>query len=478
MNGMHKTVGFWLKKVGLHRGSPRLWFDSIRVASAGMIPGGRFDVVALTTGLKLVASDVGRYAVSSKERDGKRVPVIDINSREVLAPLDGHQVVRVVVRTDGIFVMPLASEVAKRERVDRLKAKLESGEPILSASIAHGGGVLSHAAHAGMAEAGVPMELAVFCEIDEGYVEQSLCKNEATTDRALPLCAPIQELVQDEWAMKQVPRVEVLEMGLPCSGASRAGKSKRGLGMMEQHPEVGHLVYAALALIQKLQPAAVVLENVEDYSVSASAQILRSQLRDMGYQVREHVLGARDYGLLENRVRWALVATTDGLRPVEEPPATVINGSLKLGDLLDAVDEDAKCWSEMRYLKDKAVRDKEAGKGFAMQLVSGDSTSVPTIRKSYNKGGSTDPFVRHPSNPDLMRKFTAAEHARIKGVPVELVEGLPATTAHEILGQGIAYTPFKLLFKELGRRFDELRANGPVWTGQCATGERLVAAIG
>ena len=247
---------------------------------------------------------------------------------------------------------------------------------------------------------------------------------------------------------------------------------------MEQHPEVGHLVYAALALIQKLQPAAVVLENVEDYSVSASAQILRSQLRDMGYQVREHVLGARDYGLLENRVRWALVATTDGLRPVDSAPEPTGNAGLKLADLLDAVPEDAQCWSEMRYLKEKAVRDKEAGKGFAMQLVDGDSISVPTIRKSYNKGGSTDPYVRHPSNPSLMRKFTPSEHARIKGVPTELVEGLPATAAHEVLGQGIAYTPFKLLFKELGKRFNELRSTGPVWTGECAAGARLVAAIG
>jgi DNA (cytosine-5)-methyltransferase 1 len=55
MNGMHKTVGFWLKKVGLHRGSPRLWFDSIRVASAGMIPGGRFDVVAMSAATRSAA---------------------------------------------------------------------------------------------------------------------------------------------------------------------------------------------------------------------------------------------------------------------------------------------------------------------------------------------------------------------------------------------------------------------------------------
>lgn len=43
----HKTVGFLLKKVGSTVALRGFWFDSIRVAAAGMIPGGRFDVVAL-----------------------------------------------------------------------------------------------------------------------------------------------------------------------------------------------------------------------------------------------------------------------------------------------------------------------------------------------------------------------------------------------------------------------------------------------
>ena len=248
--------------------------------------------------------------------------------------------------------------------------------------------------------------------------------------------------------------------------------------MMEDHPEVGHLIYAALALIQKLQPAAIVLENVEDYRSSASAQILRSQLRDMGYQVNEHVLRARDFGSLENRVRWAMVATTDGLSPVEAIPSLGQTQGVTLGDLLDAVEPDAPCWSGMDYLKDKAVRDKAAGKGFAMQLVDEESTSVPTIRKSYNKGGSTDPYVRHPDDPALMRKLTPGEHARIKGVPVELIAGLAATTAHEVLGQGIAFEPFRALFQELAKSFKRLSHHGPIWMGDCATANRLSGTIG
>lgn len=477
MKTLTPTLGYWLKKIGFHRGAPRLWFETCQVRSAGLVPGSRFDVVALKQGIKLLPNVEGRYSVCSKERNGRCLPVIDINSREVLAPLSGQQVVRVIVRLDGIFILRAASEQAKAERIERLCSKLAAGEQLASASIAHGAGVLSNAAHTGFSDAGLELSLKVLCEIDDTYVEQSLNCNPASA-QSVPLCAPIQELVQDEWLMRQVPRVEVLEMGLPCSGASRAGKSKRGLSMMEDHPEVGHLIYAALALVQKLQPAAIVLENVEDYRGSASAQILRSQLRDMGYQVREHVLRAHDFGSLENRVRWAMVATSDGLPSVESVSPRGQERGTTLGELLDEVDPEAACWSSMTYLKDKAVRDKAAGKGFAMQLVDGESTSVPTIRKSYNKGGSTDPYVRHPSDPDLMRKMTPTEHARIKGVPAELISGLSATAAHEVLGQGVAYEPFRALFRELAEAFKRLRERGPIMIGECATANRLNGTIG
>lgn len=486
MKTLTPHLGYWLKKLGLHRGSPRLWFETTRLGLAGLLPGSRFDVVALEHGIKLLPNAHGQYGVCSKERNGRQLPVIDINSREVLAPLGDQQVVRVVVRLDGIFVLRVASEQAKAERIARLRTKLATGERLASASIAHGAGVLSNVAHVGFKDAGIALEMKVLCEIDAAYVEQSLNCNPVSAN-ATPLCSPIQELVQDEWLMRQVPRVEVLEMGLPCSGASRAGKSRRGLSMMEDHLEVGHLIYAALALIQKLQPAAIVLENVEDYRVSASAQILRSQLRDMGYQVREHVLRARDFGSLENRVRWALVATTDGLSVFESVSPQGSSPGITLGALLDDVDADAPCWSSMEYLKSKEARDMADGKGFAnmadgkgfaIQLVDANSTSVPTIRKAYNKGGSTDPFVRHPTDSRLMRKLTPAEHARIKGVPETLISGMSATAAHEVLGQGVVCAPFRALFQELAKCFKRLRDYGPVWIGECASAHRLTGAIG
>ncbi|HEX7648514.1 MAG TPA: hypothetical protein VF450_14000, partial [Noviherbaspirillum sp.] len=109
----------------------------------------------------------------------------------------------------------------------------------------------------------------------------------------------------------------------------------------------------------------------------------------------------------------------------------------------------------------KQERDIAKGNGFHMQLVSPADDSVPTIRKGYHKGGSTDPLVRHPKDLNLLRQFTAEEHASIKGVPVELVAGLSNTIAHEALGQGIIYKTFQDVGMLLGQAVQDAFTDRP-----------------
>jgi DNA (cytosine-5)-methyltransferase 1 len=80
---------------------------------------------------------------------------------------------------------------------------------------------------------------------------------------------------------------------------------------MEDHP-VGRLVASAIMIINRIQPAIVVVENVPEYEASASAQILRQHMRDSGYEVQRRCR-ARDFGCLENRNRWFMVCSTRGL---------------------------------------------------------------------------------------------------------------------------------------------------------------------
>lgn len=341
------------------------------------------------------------------------------------------------------IILPMAVEIAKKERMARLKSKLEKGEPLTVGSLSHGGGVLSHAIHTGMADAGLKTRLSFANEIRPELLEQAHDFNDAWDSNTIPLAAPMQELAFDAWAMNHLPKVEVIEAGIPCSGASVSGRAKNGAGHAEAHPEVGHLIVPFLAIIAKVQPLCVVLENVKQWQNTASMCIFRNTLRDFGYTVHETVLKGSEWNELENRERLCVLAVSEGLdldfANLHKPDPIV----RKIGEILDPIKDDDESWDEMAYLKRKQQSDIEKGSNFMMQIVTSESTSCPTLTKGFAKRRSTDPKLAHPTNPDLLRQFTPGEHARLKGAPEKLVEGLGVTIAHEILGQSVCYGPFR-----------------------------------
>lgn len=449
----------WIKKVGEHRGRPRVFFDGLQAVRAGFAPGERFSVEVSGTKVVITKNVDGSRTVSARRRKDQELPVLDLNSQELLEVFDGMDAVRVVVTADRVFLLPLASEARKVERLQRLKDKLIEGRPLAAGSLAHGGGVLSHAIHQGLKDGQIECELKFANELRDDMLLQAIAHNDSWMDETAALAVPMQELAQDEWLMGQLPRLEILEMGLPCSGASLAGHSKKGLSMMEQHEQVGHLLYSALAVISRTNASILLLENVPRYADTASAWILRYQLRDMGYITHEAVLSGKDFGALEDRVRWCMVAVTRGMEFSFEDLAPAVRVVRQIADVLDPdIGPDHESWRQVQYLKDKRERDQAKGDGFRLQFVTAESNQIGTLRKGYHKSGSTDPRLRHPTDPDLSRLLTAAEHARVKGVPAHLIDGLASTTAHELLGQGIVYEPFRAAGQRIAEHLQALRA--------------------
>lgn len=469
-------MDYQIKQVGAHRGKPRLYFQTRLLAKAGLAPASRYKIEPHPTAPTLVLrhDPAGDRVVSSKDLNGRRVPIIDINSARDLAAFDGMQAVKVTFCDGEIRISPLASELSARDRLRRLKKKIHGG--LSMSGVAFGGGILDHAVHTGMAEAGLPVETVMVNEIDADLVEHAVEANPVITYRTSLLAAPMQELVQDDEAMASIQRSEFLVAGIPCSGASKSGKSKNGIQMMEQHQEVGHLVAPFLMLVQRVQPAVGVIENVPDYASTASACILRSFLRDMGYATHEVVLNSLDFGCLEQRLRWFMVFATRGVEIDLSGLTPALHAVPRVADILDPEVSPSR-WSPMEGLRAKEVRDKAAGKGFAMQIVSPDATRVGTIGKGYAKNRSTEPKLQHPTDPRLLRLFTGDEHARIKGVDPRLVAGLADTTKHVILGQGIAYAPVVALARRIGECVKRSVASVTALTPATA-GYRLDRAVG
>jgi len=269
-------------KIGQRRGVPRLWLQGSKLERSSFAVGARFSVLKTARALVLEVMDAGSRLVSKKMVGKKLTPVIDINSADVLAMFRDADAVRVVCQRGRITILPLVAEQQKRERMARLRQQLARG-CVAMGSLSHGGGVLAHALHAGFVKAGLRPLLAFANEIRDDLLEQAARHNSAWDESTISLGLPLQDLAFDPWVMSQLPQVEVLEAGLPCSGASVAGRAKRGLKHPEQHPEVGHLVVGFLAVVARVQPAVVVLETVPQYDAKGGQ--MRGRKRPIGCPV-------------------------------------------------------------------------------------------------------------------------------------------------------------------------------------------------
>ncbi|MBB5546525.1 DNA cytosine methyltransferase [Paraburkholderia fungorum] len=461
MNSKKSLQGMEIRKLGSNKGTPRLWIEGAQASRAGLLPGMRISITLDNEKcmLTLEATENGERVVSKKTVRDRDVPVIDIQSESLLGTFVkmGLTAVRIVVQLRRIFVLPIASEVRARERLARLKSKLENNEPLLMGSFSSGIGILDRAAHTGLEGAGIRTRLAVANEIREDCMEHAVEHNPVFDAQTILLTAPMQEVVFDNWVMSQLPKLDGLVIGIPCSGASNAGRTKRKLEFPESHPDVGHLVVPFLTAVARTSPSFVAIECVPGWLNTASAAIARSMLRDFGYVVHETVLSAADWNMLEHRERMCIVAVTQGIEfsfdLVERPEAQV----RKLGEIMDTVAPDDKCWSPLTYLKDKQERDEAAGKGFKMTIVNENSTKVPTLNKTLAKRQSTGTFLQHPENKDLLRIPTVREHARCKGIWEDLVEGVTQTFGHEVCGQAVSVPPFVSVFDALGRSLQSFK---------------------
>lgn len=450
-------MDYYVKNLTENRGRPRIYLDGLQAARAGFVPGDAFDIrIEEGVSVTLYKNPDGSRTVSGRKdrKTGERtVPVIDVNSEEILGMFSGMDALRMVVRKDvnEVVFLPLASEQAKKERLDRLWNAISKNEEILVGSLTHGMGILAKAIHDGLVEAGLKPTLALANELREDLLDLARQNNPAWSERTMGIAAPMQELIQDQWLMNKIPKLHFLDLSLPCSGASKAGHTKNKLEMMEQHEHVGHLVFAALVIISKVQPAVLLLENVPQYAKSASAEILRKQLTDMGYDIHEAVVNGYDAGCLEARERWCLVATTKGLSFNFDQLYPPVDIRTKVGDILDDIPLDSSRWRTNEGLLAKEARDIEAGKGFRLPIVTAEDTKVPTIRKHYQKAGSCDVQVQHPTDPSRARLFTGQEHLRIKGIsPVIFGEDASDAIIHQGAGQAVQPPVFVPIAKRIG----------------------------
>lgn len=440
-------------KLGESKGQSRIWLEGVRLERGGFSPSTRYELAIGERQVTIKAASQGTYTVSKRMRNGKLSPIIDLSNQRLTQAFEGVEMLRVLIRNGSIVISAHFQQGKVEQREQRLLDRLTAKLPLTTCSLYHGGGVLDKALHAGFVKTGIASTIAMAVEQEGAYIDNSLMNNpELWTDSSLVINAPIETLSY----CGPAEAVDIVIAGIPCTGASKAGKAKNKLEFAESHDAAGSMFFYVLQIVQKLNPSMVILECVPDFRKTASMAVIRTVLSSLNYTVTEQVLDGSEFGAFEKRKRLCVVALSSGLPQFDF--TNVVSLRTKeacLGEILEHITDDSPRWKTFDYLADKEIRDIEAGKGFRRQLLDASATTCGVVTKDYAKCRSTDPFYQHPTMPHLSRLFTPVEHAKVKAIPLEVIAGLSNTVAHQILGQSVIYPLFVALGIAIGNLLND-----------------------
>lgn len=441
-------------KVGESRGKTRIWIEGNKLAMAGIEPSMKW---AMTTGNRSISIQLfhaedklpdnaitGGVSQRTRTKNNGQIvsyPLIEFRRDEIANVFAKDQEIKVCISGKRILITPQKVTEDIAERNHRFMTRIMNNEPLHVGSAFHGGGVLDKSFHAGMADAGINSFVRFAVELEGEYLESSIRNNpELWTKDSLIAQGSIEHI---DFFNSKFPKLDIVIAGIPCTGASLAGRAKNKLACAEEHKDAGAMFYYFLNLVTASNAAIVLIENVQAYSSSASMSVIRSVMEARGYSLQERVLGGAEFGAIEDRERLCVVAVSHGLEGFDLD--AVLPTKMKescLGDVMDPVSPDSPMFQDRTYLEEKEKRDKKAGKGFALQVVSESNSTIGTIGKGYARVRSTEPLIQHPENKSFYRLLTVNEHAKVKTIPASIVSGCSDTIAHEILGQSVIYAAF------------------------------------
>ena len=422
-------------RVSEQRNKRRIWLQGLRLRAAGFDKGTRYriDYDMDSKHIYLVVDPNGNRQVSGRKKGERYDPIVDICNAEITLLTEGYTRVRADFAEGFIRIAIHHHDSREVEREDRLQKNLENNE-LREGALCAGIGMATAAIHEGLQDKGIRSRVEWIVDRDRRYLQVAADNNPAVTASTVLFEASLEEIEPELLAP-----VDLVQVSLPCTGHSISGKVKNKLKLAEEHATDATALFGLMRVIECVNPAIIISENVTQARDSASYLLIKGMLAQLGYNIHEAELDHRQAGSFERRKRYWFVAISRGLRQIDFSDIPMFACQYQvLGDLLEPVSMKDASWSDNTYLKKKACRDKQAGKGFAnRQLVGADAPYVTTIGRHYNKRRSTEPMLTRSDGKE--RLLTPVEHCRAKGAPESLIEDVSATLAHEGLGQGIIW---------------------------------------
>ncbi|MGE5572095.1 MAG: DNA cytosine methyltransferase [Bacteroidota bacterium] len=119
--------------------------------------------------------------------------------------------------------------------------------------------------------------------------------------------------------LSMVPSADVVIGGPPCQGFSPLGKMSPQEQRRREQAELNGLWYYYMRIIEAVQPASFVMENVPELLKSLEYEAIKRKARELGYGLRAGVLNAFDFGVPQVRRRAFVVGVRGGEAELPEP---------------------------------------------------------------------------------------------------------------------------------------------------------------
>lgn len=218
---------------------------------------------------------------------------------------------------------------------------------------------------------------------------------------------------------EEVPNVDIITFGFPCTSFSIAGYRK---GFEDEN--TGHLFFEALRIIKHIKPKAILLENVKNlvgHDKGKTFEIIKDALEDTGYHLKHKVLNTAEYANIpQNRERIFVVGFLDKESSTNFEFPEPIKLTAKIQEITkphEKKDEKYYYRSNSRYYEmlSKEIKNKDTLYQLRRVYVRENKSNMsPTLTANMGTGGHNVPLLLDDFG---IRKLTPRETFSLQGFP-------------------------------------------------------------
>lgn len=217
---------------------------------------------------------------------------------------------------------------------------------------------------------------------------------------------------------EEIPEIDVLLSGFPCTSFSIAGYRK---GFEDEN--TGDLFFETLRIIVAKKPKVILLENVKNllgHDEGKTFKIIYNALTQNGYTIKYQVLNAKEFGNIpQNRERIYIVGFRNEVHAKNFEFPMPIDLTTSIESLIEEVVPETFFYSEKNckfydQLIDEVIKENTIYQWRRKYVRENKSGVCPTLTANMGTGGHNVPLILQHGR---IRKLTPRECFNFQGFP-------------------------------------------------------------